>query len=189
MGNLVCLCVLSSAANIQGDQKSCGPIRNKVCCLGGVSIPPLFKGASQLQCFSVEREGGERWERKNNDGWCLCVSEPESAAVCEAGAQRSPVRQTVPAGKMGHTGRPEHCVCSSLQHYYSITTESPCSSAPQQLISADKRVWSGITPPSGEGERCSSHPSAHPEVCEGDRSARTQSTDGHLSLIPSFAME
>lgn len=44
-----------SAANTQGEQKSCGPIRNKVCCLGGVSIPPLFKGAWQRYCVCVER--------------------------------------------------------------------------------------------------------------------------------------
>lgn len=66
---------------------------------------------------------------------------------------------------------------------------SRCSSAHQQLVSADQRVWSGTTPPGGEGERCSPHPSAHPEVCEGDRSARTQSRDDHLSLTPSAAKE
>lgn len=75
MENLVCLCLIISAANIQADQKTCGPIRNKVCCLGGVSIPPLFKGASQLHRVSaertdswVDRETGWTGGRKDNDG-------------------------------------------------------------------------------------------------------------------------
>lgn len=46
-------CFLVSAANVQEEQKPCGPIRNKVCCLGGVSLPPLFKGAWQR--FSTQK--------------------------------------------------------------------------------------------------------------------------------------
>eukprot|EP00066_Takifugu_rubripes_P029183 XP_011618449.1 PREDICTED: rho GTPase-activating protein SYDE1 isoform X4 [Takifugu rubripes] len=50
--------ILLTPANIHGDQKSCGPIRNKVCCLGGVSIPPLFKATrSQQLCVKLEPRG------------------------------------------------------------------------------------------------------------------------------------
>ncbi|XP_072229458.1 rho GTPase-activating protein SYDE1 [Leuresthes tenuis] len=37
---------------------SAGPTRNRVCCLGGVSIPPLFKGSrSQQLCVKLEPRG------------------------------------------------------------------------------------------------------------------------------------
>uniref|UniRef100_H3CA25 Rho GTPase-activating protein SYDE1 n=1 Tax=Tetraodon nigroviridis TaxID=99883 RepID=H3CA25_TETNG len=50
--------VMLTPANAQADQKSCGPIRNKVCCLGGVSIPPLFKASrSQQLCVKLEPRG------------------------------------------------------------------------------------------------------------------------------------
>ncbi|XP_035853660.1 rho GTPase-activating protein SYDE1 isoform X2 [Sander lucioperca] len=40
------------------DQTSTGPIRNRVCGLGGVSIPPLFKGSrSQQLCVKLEPRG------------------------------------------------------------------------------------------------------------------------------------
>nr|XP_046233426.1 rho GTPase-activating protein SYDE1 isoform X2 [Scatophagus argus] len=40
------------------DQTSGGPTRNRVCCLGGVSIPPLFKGSrSQQLCVKLEPRG------------------------------------------------------------------------------------------------------------------------------------
>ncbi|XP_029978032.1 rho GTPase-activating protein SYDE1 [Sphaeramia orbicularis] len=40
------------------NQTSCGPSRNRVCCLGGVSIPPLFKGSrSQQLCVKLEPRG------------------------------------------------------------------------------------------------------------------------------------
>ncbi|XP_022599202.1 rho GTPase-activating protein SYDE1 isoform X2 [Seriola dumerili] len=39
-------------------QTSGGPTRNRVCCLGGVSIPPLFKGSrSQQLCVKLEPRG------------------------------------------------------------------------------------------------------------------------------------
>ncbi|KAM9336559.1 rho GTPase-activating protein SYDE1 [Symphorus nematophorus] len=39
-------------------QSSGGPTRNRVCCLGGVSIPPLFKGSrSQQLCVKLEPRG------------------------------------------------------------------------------------------------------------------------------------
>ncbi|KAF1373452.1 hypothetical protein PFLUV_G00239000 [Perca fluviatilis] len=53
----------SQAAAVSGsksgtDQTSTGPIRNRVCGLGGVSIPPLFKGSrSQQLCVKLEPRG------------------------------------------------------------------------------------------------------------------------------------
>ncbi|XP_034049092.1 rho GTPase-activating protein SYDE1 [Thalassophryne amazonica] len=41
-----------------GIQTSSSPTRNRVCCLGGVSIPPLFKGSrSQQLCVKLEPRG------------------------------------------------------------------------------------------------------------------------------------
>lgn len=51
--------VLSTSAGVKPDQNSsAGPTRNRVCCLGGVSIPPLFKGSrSQQLCLKLEPRG------------------------------------------------------------------------------------------------------------------------------------
>ncbi|XP_041830214.1 rho GTPase-activating protein SYDE1 [Melanotaenia boesemani] len=52
-----------------------GPTRNRVCCLGGVSIPPLFKGSrSQQLCLKLEPRGllyvklslQEKWDTQTN---------------------------------------------------------------------------------------------------------------------------
>ncbi|KAM9426117.1 rho GTPase-activating protein SYDE1 [Pholidichthys leucotaenia] len=41
-----------------GGAKQGGPIRNRVCCLGGVSLPPLFKGSRNQQlCVKLEPQG------------------------------------------------------------------------------------------------------------------------------------
>lgn len=70
-----CTCFVIHAANIPGDQK-CGPIRNKVCCLGGVSIPPLFKGSSQCSpTLLLECRKNETKREKIND---FCVSATRS---------------------------------------------------------------------------------------------------------------
>ncbi|XP_058477674.1 rho GTPase-activating protein SYDE1 [Solea solea] len=57
--------VVLTPANPQamgGSQPGCqrlgGPTRNRVCCLGGVSVPPLFKGSrSQQLCVKLEPRG------------------------------------------------------------------------------------------------------------------------------------
>ncbi|XP_047465803.1 rho GTPase-activating protein SYDE1 isoform X2 [Mugil cephalus] len=52
-----------------------GPIRNRICCLGGVSIPPLFKGSRSHQlCVKLEPRGllfvklslQEKWDTQSN---------------------------------------------------------------------------------------------------------------------------
>ncbi|MEQ2288917.1 hypothetical protein AMECASPLE_027864 [Ameca splendens] len=51
---------LSTLVGVKPDQNhsSGGPNRNRVCCLGGVSIPPLFKGSrSQQLCLKLEPRG------------------------------------------------------------------------------------------------------------------------------------
>ncbi|XP_034426401.1 rho GTPase-activating protein SYDE1 [Hippoglossus hippoglossus] len=57
------------------NQASCGPTRNRVCCLGGVSIPALFKGSrSQQLCVKLEPRGllfvklslHEKWDTQVN---------------------------------------------------------------------------------------------------------------------------
>ncbi|XP_035987938.1 rho GTPase-activating protein SYDE1 isoform X1 [Fundulus heteroclitus] len=51
---------LSALGRVKTDQDNCssGPTRNRVCCLGGVSIPPLFKGSrSQQLCLKLEPRG------------------------------------------------------------------------------------------------------------------------------------
>ncbi|XP_035468733.2 rho GTPase-activating protein SYDE1 [Scophthalmus maximus] len=62
-----------SKAGCDGSQTSCGPTRNRVCCVGGVSIPPLFKGSrSQQLCVKLEPTGllyvklslQEQWDTK-----------------------------------------------------------------------------------------------------------------------------
>ncbi|KAK2820742.1 hypothetical protein Q5P01_023701 [Channa striata] len=61
---IVVLTPVSAASQAVGeskpgtDQTSGGPTRNRVCCLGGVSIPPLFKGGrSQQLCVKLEPRG------------------------------------------------------------------------------------------------------------------------------------
>ncbi|KAF3703971.1 Rho GTPase-activating protein SYDE1 Synapse defective protein 1 -like protein 1 [Channa argus] len=47
-----------SKQGMDQSQTSGGPTRNRVCCLGGVSIPPLFKGSrSQQLCVKLEPRG------------------------------------------------------------------------------------------------------------------------------------
>ncbi|XP_070782933.1 rho GTPase-activating protein SYDE1 [Enoplosus armatus] len=47
-----------SKSGTDQSQTSGGPSRNRVCCLGGVSIPPLFKGSrSQQLCVKLEPRG------------------------------------------------------------------------------------------------------------------------------------
>ncbi|XP_029933227.1 rho GTPase-activating protein SYDE1 [Myripristis murdjan] len=47
-----------SGTNQSQTSLSSGPTRNRVCCLGGVSIPPLFKGCrSQQLCVKLEPRG------------------------------------------------------------------------------------------------------------------------------------
>ncbi|XP_071375381.1 rho GTPase-activating protein SYDE1, partial [Centroberyx affinis] len=47
-----------SGTNQSQASLSSGPTRNRVCCLGGVSIPPLFKGCrSQQLCVKLEPRG------------------------------------------------------------------------------------------------------------------------------------
>ncbi|KAM4715515.1 rho GTPase-activating protein SYDE1 isoform 2-T2 [Anableps anableps] len=51
---------LSALSGVKPDHNnsSGGPTRNRVCCLGGVSIPPLFKGSrSQQLCLKLEPRG------------------------------------------------------------------------------------------------------------------------------------
>lgn len=73
------MCFVIYAASIHGDQKSCGPIRNKVCCLGGVSIPPLFKGSSHNITVFIEKRWFSEERKKNND---VCVSATRSQQLC-----------------------------------------------------------------------------------------------------------
>ncbi|XP_038591288.1 rho GTPase-activating protein SYDE1 [Micropterus salmoides] len=50
--------VCGSKSGTDQGQTSGGPTRNRVCCLGGVSIPPLFKGSrSQQLCVKLEPRG------------------------------------------------------------------------------------------------------------------------------------
>ncbi|XP_024120779.1 rho GTPase-activating protein SYDE1 isoform X1 [Oryzias melastigma] len=55
---IVVLTPANPAAGGHQPATSGGPTRNRVCCLGGVSIPPLFKGSrSQQLCVKLEPRG------------------------------------------------------------------------------------------------------------------------------------
>ncbi|XP_019963070.2 rho GTPase-activating protein SYDE1 [Paralichthys olivaceus] len=71
--NLQTGCVSKPGSDV--NQASCGPTSNRVCCLGRVSIPSLFKGSrSQQLCVKLEPQGllyvklslHEKWDKQVN---------------------------------------------------------------------------------------------------------------------------